>query len=379
MKILLSAFLLCIYISNAKAQMLQGTLVYSHHNDTAAVNPDSIYSINNLKQKTFITLGFRPRISHNGNYMAFENGPLANHGSQAAVWLRDLVAAKDLLIIPNNDFIDYYDFSPDDAVLIYDYQCSILSAKINGTNVIDLGCTPCDCYSDHPAVRLSDSVITFHNVHYGLLTKNFDGSNPVLIPHTYPGDLYPVWSPDGQWIAYCKTTPGVVFTSGNYVTNAIYKITPDGQDSTLLLQLGATDTLTSDPVWSGDMTNIFFIARIQDSLGIYKVKTDGSAFYQKIYSFDTTGSINDYWLGLSDAVAGTLPVSLTDFNVSRNDKTINLIWHTANETNANYFNIERSTDENNFYEIGSVTAKGNNGLSNSYSFIDHESAVTNAG
>lgn len=359
------------------AQNLQGTIVYSHHNSASLLNADTIYSINDAKQKTFITLGFRPRVSHNGNYLALEKGPQSNQGFQAAIWLRDLISHTETLAIPNTDFIEYFDFSPDDSHVVYDQGCSLFTSKTDGTNVIDIACTPCDCYSDHPSLRLADSLVVYHNVHFALYTKNFDGNNVQQIPNTYPGDLYPVWSPDGQWITYYKLTPGFVFTSGSYVTNSIYKIMADGTNSISLLQLDATDTLTADPVWSSDMNYIYFIARIQDSLGIYKVKTDGSGAYQEVYSFDNTGSIHDYWLGLSDAISGTLPVSLLDFDATSNGKSVRLFWKTSKEINSSYFDIERSIDGTYFNKTGSLVTKNNFGAVNSYSFIDNALPVIN--
>ncbi len=366
MKPITLCFILYVTITT-HAQSLKNKIVFSHHNNTLLLSPDTIYSIDNASQKTFIALGYRPRVSHNGDYMAFANGEKSNQSLDASVYMRNLVTHKDTLILFNGgDYIDYYDFSPHDSQLAFGFACSMYASNIDGTNTHDIGCTPCDCYSDQPIVRLTDSVITYHNVHFGIYTKNFDGSNSLQVPHTHPGDLYPVWSPDGEWIAYYKTTPGLY-----YVTNSIYKIKPGGTDSTLLLRLGVADTLTPDLSWASDMKYIYFIARIQNSLGIYKVKTDGSGNYQKIYAFDTTGSVNDYWLGLSDLLPGILPLTLINFTAVYEDQTIKLAWQTAQEMNTNYFDIERSIDGINFFKMGMVTAKGNDNSVANYSFPDN--------
>ncbi len=362
----LSFIFLCTTIT-MQAQNLNGTLVFSHHNDTSTIHPDTIYSINNAGQKTFVTLGYRPVVSHTGNYMAFANGQNPNQSLDASLLIRNLVTHKDTLVFFNGgDYLDYFDFSPHDSQLAYGFACSMYTSNIDGTNSFhDIGCTPCDCYSDQPVVRLSDSLVTYHNVHYGIYTKNYDGSNPLQVPNTLPGDLFPVWSPDGQWIAWYKTKPGLF-----YVTNAIYKIKPDGANKTLLLQLAASDTLTADPLWSTDMNNIFFIARIQNSLGIYKVKTDGSGNYQKIFAL-SSASINDYWLGLTDFASGTLPLTLTDFTATYQSKAVHLAWQTEQEINTSYFDIERSIDAINFSKIGGVAAKENSNVLANYSFTDN--------
>ncbi len=367
MKTIPLCFILLYGTITMQAQNLQGRLVFSHHNDTSTVHPDTIYSIDNAGQKTFVTLGYRPVVSHTGAYMAFANGQNPNQSLDASLLIRNLVTHKDTLVFFNGgDYLDYFDFSPHDSQLAFGFACSMYTFKIDSINSYhNIGCTPCDCYSDQPVVRLSDSVLTYHNVHYGIYTKNYDGSNPLQVPNSLPGDLFPVWSPDGQWIAYYKTKPG-----GYYVTNAIYKIKPDGANKTLLLQLAASDTLTPDPLWSTDMNNIYFIARIQNSLGIYKVKTDGSGNYQKIFAL-SSGSINDYWLGLTDFASATLPLTLTDFIALYKNKVAHLAWQTEQEINTSYFDIERSMDAINFFKIGNVAAKGNSNVLANYSFTDN--------
>lgn len=367
MKIIALVLVFFFTIINTHAQNLQGTLVFSHHNDTSTIHPDTIYSINNAGQKAFVTLGYRPAVSHTGDHMAFANGQNPNQSLYASMWIRNLITHKDMLVFSNGgDYLDYFDFSPHDSQLAYGFACSMYTTNIDGTNSFhDIGCTPCDCYSDQPVVRLSDSALTYHNVHNGIYTKNYDGSNPLQVPNTLPGDLFPVWSPDGQWIAYYKTKSG-----GYYVTNAIYKIKPDGANQTLLLQLAATDTLTPDPVWSSDMANIYFIAHIQNSFGIYKLKTDGSGSYQKLFSLNNSASINDYWLGLTDFVSSVLPLTLTNFNAAYQEGKAHLAWQTAQENNSSYFDVERSADGINFSKIGSVSAKGNSNNIINYSFTD---------
>jgi hypothetical protein len=192
MKTILLSFIFLYTTISMQAQNLQGALVFSHHNSTSTVHPDTIYSIDNTGQKTFVTLGYRPVVSHNGNYMAFANGEKSNQALDASIFIRNLVTHKDTLIIFNGgDYISYFDFSPRDSQLVYDYACSVYTTNINGTNSFhNIGCDPCDCYSDDPAVRLADSVITYHNVHFGIYTKNYNGSNPLLVPNTVPGDLF---------------------------------------------------------------------------------------------------------------------------------------------------------------------------------------------
>ena len=68
----------------------------------------------------------------------------------------------------------------------------------------------------------------------------------------------------------------------------------------------------------------------------------------------------------------TLPLDLLTFkgNLINNNATL-LQWQTANEINASYFTVERSTDANVFSSIGQVSAHGNNYSTTQYSFTDN--------
>lgn len=69
-----------------------------------------------------------------------------------------------------------------------------------------------------------------------------------------------------------------------------------------------------------------------------------------------------------------LPVTLLNFNVikkSQNDRTINISWQTASETNSDYFEIERMHEnDSQFTPIGKIKSAGNSSVIHSYSCID---------
>jgi hypothetical protein len=65
-----------------------------------------------------------------------------------------------------------------------------------------------------------------------------------------------------------------------------------------------------------------------------------------------------------------LPLKFITYNViSRNEKSVENIWQTANEINVSYFNILKGVDGVNFKVIGKIAAK--NKSLNEYSFIDN--------
>ncbi len=66
-----------------------------------------------------------------------------------------------------------------------------------------------------------------------------------------------------------------------------------------------------------------------------------------------------------------LPVQLTNFTVSAEQNTVVLKWATSTEVNNYGFNIERSTDNQVWGNIGFVTGAGNSNSTKEYSFIDN--------
>ena len=67
----------------------------------------------------------------------------------------------------------------------------------------------------------------------------------------------------------------------------------------------------------------------------------------------------------------TVPVELVSFTGSVNGNTVLLNWSTATETNNRGFDIERSSDQNNFVNIGFVKGNGTTTQKSVYSFNDN--------
>jgi len=72
---------------------------------------------------------------------------------------------------------------------------------------------------------------------------------------------------------------------------------------------------------------------------------------------------------------GALPVEWLSFFATSEEKTVELDWQTASETNNDFFSVERSSDGRNFTAIGRAEAPANNGTGGNYSFTD-ESPLT---
>ena len=67
---------------------------------------------------------------------------------------------------------------------------------------------------------------------------------------------------------------------------------------------------------------------------------------------------------------GTLPVNLLSYQAILNADKVNLTWVTATETNSSYFIISRSSNAQDYDEIGTVNAQGNSTTQKQYSFTD---------
>jgi hypothetical protein len=70
-----------------------------------------------------------------------------------------------------------------------------------------------------------------------------------------------------------------------------------------------------------------------------------------------------------------LPVTFVSIKAAQKDKEIEVNWHMANENNMLQYEVEKSTDGNNFVKIGTVAA--NNTAGGSYEWIDKDAVPGN--
>jgi len=80
-------------------------------------------------------------------------------------------------------------------------------------------------------------------------------------------------------------------------------------------------------------------------------------------------SENIITLGSSD-INNPLPVELLYFTGKANTEDVVLLWATASEKNNDYFEVQRSTDAEEFETIGKVFGNGNSLIQNDYNFVD---------
>ncbi len=160
----------------------------------------------------------------------------------------------------------------------------------------------------------------------------------------------------GRWSQTFRRNIEVYKNDTNYITKAEYFFKTDngyGNCSTVLLLPPATDGSYSFNIPLSDFpagADTLFI-RVQDS---------------SEYKWSLTVPVE---------TSGVLPLTLLNFDVAKQGATAQLSWQTANEVNTSYFDIQRSTNGIDFTTIGKVTAKGNSGINNNYSFADDVSTA----
>ncbi len=135
----------------------------------------------------------------------------------------------------------------------------------------------------------------------------------------------------------------------------------------------------------------YWLLKINNAGAIQWQKTMGSGFPEQGYSVLQTisgaymvagkknagnsGDVNctssgDVWVVRLTATS-PLPLQFINYSIiSRNEKSVENIWTTANEINVLHFNIQRSINGKDFITIGEVNAK--NKTNNEYSYLDNQ-------
>lgn len=90
-------------------------------------------------------------------------------------------------------------------------------------------------------------------------------------------------------------------------------------------------------------------------------------------------NLKAFWTNLDEdmplkRIVGTanlaLPVSLIDFSAVREGATTTLSWSTSEESNSDYFEVQRSGDSKSWQKLKSVAAKGESSVEAHYSAVD---------
>jgi hypothetical protein len=88
--------------------------------------------------------------------------------------------------------------------------------------------------------------------------------------------------------------------------------------------------------------------------------------------FEFNGLNMYQWLlsNQNPTATSALPITLSSFDAYAKGSAVDLNWNTASESNSAYFAVERSSNGQDWKEIGRVKASGNSATAKSYKFTD---------
>ena len=88
------------------------------------------------------------------------------------------------------------------------------------------------------------------------------------------------------------------------------------------------------------------------------------------WAFGTACNMPANCSGCANISGGSMPVEMTEFEVSLQEKGIELFWVTATEINNEGFSIQRSRDGKNWEEVTFVSGHGDSEREHMYTFVD---------
>ena len=277
MLFLLAAFI-CLTSVTVSAQTVEtGDIIYSR----LPVAPNTSGTIWAVRQDGTndrqIVGGSQPRLSPNNRYLLFRRSQFPSEPYRfGQLFVRDLTTGSETLLITYSDFLVGYDFTPDSMQIVYDDPQFSGIHKINrdGTGQIAVGGS--SVADDFPVVRMSDGFIAHHRFDSfatsGIYTLTANGATQQLVPNTL-NNLYPSWSPDGQFIAFGS---GSLFSVHPYLINNLFKIKPDGSGKVPLTNLATNNNFGTGFVWTANGAKIIVPANLNNVAGLYSVNADGS-------------------------------------------------------------------------------------------------------
>ena len=245
-----------------------------------------------------IVVGSQPRLSPNNRYLLFRRGQVATEPYRfGQLFVRDLTTGSETLLITYSDYVVGYDFTPDSMQIVYDNTSgAIYKINLDGTNSVSVG--GASNFDDFPVVRTGDGLIAHHRFDNsstaGIYTLTANGATQQLVPNTL-NNVYPSWSPDGQFIAFGNGIPAGTYP---YLIGDLFKIKSDGSGRVQLTNLATTNNFGSGFVWTATGAKIIVPANLNGTAGLYSINADGSGAPVLI---PTTGGANPDFVG---AVAG---------------------------------------------------------------------------
>lgn len=135
--------------------------------------------------------------------------------------------------------------------------------------------------------------------------------------------------------------------------------------------LGTLYTLINGTSFAVSIGQVFTPDQINTLAFKPMVGTSGNAvfYYSAMDSYDQVSNTASYTIPVL-LPGGSLPVKLTGFTGSINNKYVQLSWQTSQEINSSYFEAQRSNDGSSFEPFATFTAKEFSNVTTNYSAND---------
>jgi endonuclease I len=176
-----------------------------------------------------------------------------------------------------------------------------------------------------------------------------------LGPNTYPGFSGTVFEPRNEY-------------KGDFARGQLYMVTRyESQVAGWQGNGNANDVLngTAYPAFDDWYIKLMYKWHQQDPVSQKEIDRNNAVYAlqgNRNPFIDHPEYVFDVW-----NCTGVIPVTLLDFSATKNNKSVLLVWHTAQETNFKKYVVERSIDGRNFFSLGEIMGR-NLGV---YDFTDN--------
>ncbi len=362
--------LLCTIQQFTSAQNPSQVFYYSR-----MTSPNGSIWINDGAQldSLYILNGAFAKPSNDGDHLLYmDNTSLSGLNFNGRMKRRDISTSFDTVLFSSpSDYIVGYDYLEADSTFLYSYSCGLYNAGFNGNLLQTYAFS--SCYDDGPDLRQSDSLMVYHNTQSQMYTMHYDGSMRTPIPNTTNKDVWPIWSPDENWILFGRLDPTMTYYAN------FFKIKANGDSLTPLTSNLPTDTIYSaNAAWSNQGHSIITAGYYNGHYGLLSIKADGSGITDTI---TTTPGDRIYFIsGTADvssptAIKETSAVNFTLFPNPVNDQlnismsgTIqsgsviikNLLGQEMEKVffNGNHFSVDVNFLQNGIYQLMIIDKTG---------------------
>lgn len=243
-----------------------GTIFYGRKNSSGG----AIWAINlDGSGDTFLTIGARPRVSHDGRYLAFMRGPNVFGPGGGDIWLRDLSTGIEQKFFTNNSQIVGYDWdTANPPNLILDYGCNFWVASLSNNATIFPFTNSCNFAA--PVVNPGNGSLAFYNANPGggIRTVPTGGGVSAPLSATSYGSRWPAWSPDGTRLAFC-------FLNNFSATNGLADLYTINADGSAIAQISAftnvNDGFLYGAIWTPAANGLVGAGSIYGTNGLWLI------------------------------------------------------------------------------------------------------------